>query len=336
MHNDRGSLLIVTLWIMLILSAIAVAVSVRSAVDAKMTRFFYDRAHERYLARAGIDLGMYILESDKEPRIDSRNDTWYNHESISEIIENEELSSLMISIVDETRKININTAPESVISALFDSIHRNKPFVGNKDTMCDDLFDVLRKGSLGDNETAKKGSSDCVFQFLEQLSVLKSFTPADRNTLKDYVTVYPQIKDVHKVNINTASADVLQALLSGTVANDDDKQTVLHAVRAYLESIEDENSSRYFTQQHLSAYKFLDVLGLQRDVKLVSLVVQFLKNCTVDSRYFTIVSQAPRSGYTVEVIVGPPAGLASLGYQVNADDELVVHRWQEYTYKETI
>jgi hypothetical protein len=63
---------------------------------------------------------------------------------------------------------------------------------------------------------------------------------------------------------------------------------------------------------------------------LVSLAVQFLRNATVDSHYFSIRAKGKDSQYTVTAVVGPPPGVAE-GVVVNGSGSptLAILQWRE-------
>ncbi len=329
--STGGSILIVALWVLLIFTVIALSLGMRSAFEAKIARAFHDRFVDRSLARSGIDLAMFVLENDRDVRVDSQNDTWYNETTLKAALNTDVFDRLDILISDEESRININSAPRKILEALIEHIEKNKyVFTADPDTAIANILFARGDGSLAGDSTLDKDYAGHPFGDIEELSFLRIVERADLEVLKDFVTVFPGQGDELKVNINTADVDILNILISATVSDETTCTEFADAIAAFRATNDDTGQSLYFTKNDLSAYEFLDRLGLPRDVKLISLAVQFLRNATVDSQYFSVTAQVPESDSIVKAVVGPPKE-ALRGVVINPSkaSSLTVLQWRE-------
>jgi type II secretory pathway component PulK len=327
----RGSILIVALWIVLIFTVIALSLGMRGAFEAKIARFYHERFVDRALARSGIDLGMFVIESDKDVRVDSLNDTWYNENSLKDALNVDTFDRLDIMIRDEESRININRASEKVLQALFEHVEKNKyVFQDDREDSVANILFARGDSALAGGSTLDKDYVGRPFWNLEELLLFQVLKKADLDALSDLITVFPREGDELKVNINTANAETLDILISSAVSDETSREELLAAITDYRDTSGEDGKKLYFTKKDLSAYEFLDQLGLTRDVKLVSLAVQFLRNATVDSQYFSIRAQVKDTHYAVRAVVGPVPGAAE-GVIVNGSGEptLAVLQWRE-------
>ena len=71
--NRRGSILIITLWILAILSLLAISFAHHTAVGIKLTEYHISSLKNLYICKAGIKRACYELNRDKS--YDSLNDS---------------------------------------------------------------------------------------------------------------------------------------------------------------------------------------------------------------------------------------------------------------------
>ncbi|MBN1492756.1 MAG: general secretion pathway protein GspK, partial [Candidatus Omnitrophica bacterium] len=190
-HED-GTILIISLWIILILSVLALSLGMRGALEAKIARFYHERVSEKALARTGIDLARFIIESDKDQRVDSRNDTWYNPESIQQVLDANSLRQLTIEIKDEESRININIASEKVLERLFEYYGEHSGLGGGDvaDKVADTLY--FRGDSALRGETSLgKDYAGRPFWNLEDLLLLEHIRSSDLEVVYGLITVFP-------------------------------------------------------------------------------------------------------------------------------------------------
>ena len=130
-----GSLLIITLWLVTILSVLAVAIGRYLSLGVKITRYRVAREQARTLARNGVYLAMQRL-ADDTTEADGKTYDWEGDEwayipggpaggdpsvwlipfpapgSGSATLQ----GRIAVKITDEERKLNINTAPKDQLS----------------------------------------------------------------------------------------------------------------------------------------------------------------------------------------------------------------------------
>lgn len=127
-------------------------------------------------------------------------------------------------VVDEERKINLNTTTQSILSRLIERVLELKPEAA--DVLARDLLDWRQYGEsqvvgfFSDeyyrNLDYPYPKKDANYENLDELLLVKGITKTIYDKLINYVTIYGE----GRVNINTAPADVLYALgLDDTVVD---------------------------------------------------------------------------------------------------------------------
>ncbi|MCK5654772.1 MAG: general secretion pathway protein GspK [Candidatus Aureabacteria bacterium] len=238
MKDNKGIALLIVLWILTILSVIALSFVYMMRLEIKMAKYQRDKAQAFYLARAGLERAIVQLVIDKRSsrKIDALNESWSVNPDAYEDV-NLAGGSYKVEVSDESGKININTASAGLL--------RNLPVIKdaeNRAEICDSIIDWRDTNS--NHELS--GSEDNYYQALEEpyhcknghldtveeLLLVKGVTgdllyeeDADSDTsfldgdgdgvsnirLKDIITVYTD----GKVNINTAGLEVLSSLIGG-------------------------------------------------------------------------------------------------------------------------
>lgn len=118
-HRD-GSLLVVTLWLVTILSVLAVAIARYLSVEVRLTKYRLAREQAKALARSGVYLAIQRLMADAtegkptyEP-YDWLGDEWAIQQD--PIISG--VTQVSVSVTDEDRKLNINAITQPVLERL--------------------------------------------------------------------------------------------------------------------------------------------------------------------------------------------------------------------------
>ena len=119
-------------------------------------------------------------------------------------------------VIDEERKINLNTTNESILTRLIERVLNLRPEVAA--TVARDLLDWRQfgesqaKGFFSDeyysNLNYPYPKKDSNYETLDELLLVKGMNEEIYGKLINYVTIYGD----GKININTASAEVLYAL----------------------------------------------------------------------------------------------------------------------------
>lgn len=228
---DKGTVLLVTLWMLAILSLLAIGIGFRSTIDLRLVSYQIDSLKAYEIAKAGIIQAINELENDE-----SETDTLWEcgvtleeDEQFDEKFKGVKVGEghFDIYLEDQERKINLNTAPKAVLMQLLygaanagelaDSIRAWRGDKGN-----DQPLPTFRDYS-GKDYTCKGAP----FDITAELLLVKDITPeiydgiAGAPGLKELVTPYKP-KDLKmdantkefKINVNTADQAVLEAVLA--------------------------------------------------------------------------------------------------------------------------
>ncbi|MFH1904730.1 MAG: hypothetical protein ABIK53_04300 [bacterium] len=235
--RESGSILIITLWILAILSLLAISFAHHTAVGIKLTEYHISSLKNLYMCKAGIKRACYELNKDKAEDIeqgyiyDSLNDSWSNNPeafknagvgdstfTVGYQIEddNKDMTSVY-GMIDEERKININ---KLVKNGVQDEIRLSqvKKFLEILDidtVIADYIVDWLDSNSLGDGEedfyqglSVPYHCKNDLIECLEEMYLIRGITAEIFKEIKPYITIYGD----GRININTAGKEVFAAL----------------------------------------------------------------------------------------------------------------------------
>lgn len=210
--SKKSQALIITIWVLVILTILAISIGHRVSMALRLVRYQRDKLKATYLAKAGINRAISELEKDaKDTAYDSLNEAWstgidYNKGALDE--------KFLVHIIDEERKININTVSSEFIISLLE-----KCAVPDAYKIADNICAWRGDQGLLITEEAKDYRDlgyTCKAGKLnnaEELILIKGITSNVCNSFKELITVYP-LEGNGKVNINTASREVLEILVS--------------------------------------------------------------------------------------------------------------------------
>ena len=204
--GSEGSVLIQVLWTLAILTLLSLALGSTTALDQRLVSYQRDRLTALYLAKAGYLRALVELEHDPIAQADSYRDSWaHNPEAFRQAPLGpgsftvsyaspgpDQAAGIEYGVIDEDRKININTAPKAILARL--------------PGMTEEIADALLEWRA--NHKSLVVIEDRPFKVLEQLWQVEGMTPEAFQALQPFVTVYSD----GKVNLNTAPGEVLTAL----------------------------------------------------------------------------------------------------------------------------
>ncbi|NOX97531.1 MAG: general secretion pathway protein GspK [Nitrospirae bacterium] len=230
--KEKGTILIITLWILAILAVLAVGFAYRMSLELKLTGYQLGRLKVLYLAKAGIRKAILELEKDTNS-YDTLQEAWSNNEKAFRKIklgdgwftvsyslpkEDSEEKVVFYGMMDEERKININKASKETLEALFELV--DEPKSTDIAASIVDWRDPDSKVEEGGAEDSYYRSLDkpydcknADFEMIEELLLVKGVTPKLLSKVRNLITIYGE----GRVNINTAGKKVLQALGRGMV-----------------------------------------------------------------------------------------------------------------------
>ena len=218
--NERGMVLLLVLIIVALLTSLLTEFAFSTLVDLRLTETFRDGTRAYYVAKGGVKVGRIILQQDRNG-YDSRDEMWAQGVSNYPVEE----GAVTIQITDLDGKLDINRLvtslgnPDVVVQ---DRFRRLFTILGLDDP--DGLTDALIDWIDPDSDPRPHGAEDSYYldlphpyqaknaplDSLDELALVKGFTPAVIKAIRPYVTVHGS----DKININTASAVVLESLAS--------------------------------------------------------------------------------------------------------------------------
>ena len=239
--NRRGSILIISLWSLCLLTTFAVTLGYGVRQKIILVLRLEERDKLRFIAEAGIKKAIVELgkglgglkEAEGEKTYNSLNDSWSSNAgafreikvgdgtfTISYNYLNKEtgLPETRYGLVDEERKININKADRAILQRLFIITLNFNAVEAQELASC--LIDwrdsdselSIPFGSAEDRDYRylqyPYEAKDSDFEVLEEALLVKGMTIDTFRKIKEYITIYGD----GKININTASKEIFLAL----------------------------------------------------------------------------------------------------------------------------
>jgi len=221
-------------WTVGSLSILAIGLGAYCASTLGLTERLERRFQARSIVQAAVAQALEVLGTDPTPASNGLNEAWCNNpEAFSQrsfdvgsftIHYNEKDPATRrpkeyFGLVDEERKLNLNTAPADVLQNLLKQAERlNVIKESDIDTVVDSILDWRdedkEKRPYGAENFYYLGLSqpyeckDGPFQNIEELLFVRGVTPELFAWMTPYVTVY----GLGKINLNTANEVVLKAL----------------------------------------------------------------------------------------------------------------------------
>lgn len=309
--NQRGVILISTLWIIMILSFLAIGIGFRISMEARLTKYNMDGMKAVYLANAGIAKCQDLLLKDtntfdslyycgvtpgpeEDPKVELQGifaGIGLGDGAFTVSYKNED-GAAVSGMADEERKININKAGQQVLVNIFGNAEIASAIMDWRDidsipepSGAEDNF----YGSLESPYKCKNGE----FAVLEELLLVKGVTPEIFDSLKGYLTIYGD----GKININTVSKRVLLAFGMTEAAAD-----ALVRYRSGLDGAPGTKDDLVFTDINIET--LLPGLDPEKDVPSIANIKSFF---TTKSNYFKLESRGvvtnSKIARTVEAIL---------------------------------
>lgn len=235
-ESQRASVLIITLWVLSFLTIFVINLGFMVRSGLLYADHLQDRLKMYCLARAGIERAVAELNKDDTGNYDAFNEPWGNNKDLFKDLPfgggfitlsynpegkgNQEDAAVLYGVLDESSKIDINSAPMDIIRSLLERI--GKADAEDAIDIAAAIVDWRDKDTAvsigGAEEEYYQGLSPSYkckngeFQIPEELLLVKGMTPEIFSEIKDVITVY----GTEKVNVNTAGFDCLYALGLGS------------------------------------------------------------------------------------------------------------------------
>jgi len=207
----RGQILVVTLWMIGIVSLAVGGVATWSTHEMRLSRIPLEALQREAIAQAAVQQAIAVLARD-ETDTDHLQEPWATGEEAGQpVLSNISMGSGVFTaeLIDEQRKINLNTSAEDVLHRLIDAV--NVPGV-NAQRIAEAIID-WRTANNPEIDVCGGQDPPChngPLASVDELRLVPGMTPELFDALLPYVTVYPLTGAL--VNINTAPAIVLDAL----------------------------------------------------------------------------------------------------------------------------
>lgn len=273
--RKKAQVLIISLWILVILTVLAVSIGHRVSLGLRLSRYQRDGLKALYLAKAGVNRAIAVLEADAKSanNYDALCESWASNKDLFEKIKltesDDEFASVnyikdpgsagetVYGVTDEENRVNLNTASAELINALLSGC----PECGFSDAQISELVDYTRVWR-GDQDPALNPSGDEYKDFKkkpftnpEELAVVfelyyRKKQDADFrdkaaeafNNIRDKVTVYSS-DGSGKININTVSQDMLVILANSVAAGSEEKNCAAKIAQEIIRMRDEKNGN---------------------------------------------------------------------------------------------
>lgn len=225
--KDRkgGVALILVVWVMVILIAIVGEFSYSMRTEINITRNFKEEEESYQLALAGIERAKVEILSAKEPSyvyLDEDGMLVFGQEEEKTVREGKlEKGTFSYTIADEDGKLNINNASLPQLKYI---IRNTGVDITEVDTIVDSIIDWRDTNDLHMLNGAEEdyyqslqrpySCKDGPFNIIDELLLVKGVTPEIFYGITPYLTTWSS----NRININTASREVLEAAFGITAA----------------------------------------------------------------------------------------------------------------------
>ncbi len=217
--SDKGIVLVLALWVIVILSGLAMNFALNSRTGSIVTRNFKESIIARTIASSAIENTIAYILTDPDPFLDYIDEdgifrTDRDRKPASGII-NVSGATVEITLTDEDSKLNINTLEPVYLHKLLANYAKNdeetlEMVASLLDWM--DIDDLHRMGGAEDDEYFALGyeTKDNPLEIPAELTLIKGFNKDiifGEGGLDKVITTFTK-----SYNINTASREVLEAL----------------------------------------------------------------------------------------------------------------------------
>lgn len=241
LHREKGAVLVVSIWILIILVLLAISVGRRTSIELRLLRHHLARSQAFYLARAGLER-IYAEKKKDDNHYDALNEDWSNKHKPDNAPEFKDFplgngkftvkyvypgsSEPLYGMQDEQSKININKMlndGQIVNDTVRTEFIQLLGILGiaeseQAEALADKFIDWIDNDDnsrlkAGDREADDYLDKDIVpknkpLNRLEELLMIDGFIPEMVNKLINYITIYGD----GRININTAPKEALMAL----------------------------------------------------------------------------------------------------------------------------
>lgn len=306
-----GSILIFLIWILILLSVLAVSVGFRSRVGVQLAKFYGRHQENDYQFHSIVNLAAYLLNEDEDPETDSTQEIWYGEpEGIAEFPFTQDK---IIFIQDEEGKLNLNKVTPIILERFFGVLKDNQVRLNTDPEDLAGSIVAWRGGS------SRRGRSTlgfehkrAPFESIDELRLIQRITPHDYETIRSYFTVFARPGNFSlKININTVHSWILKAVIGSLPGNKLNKQLLFDQIELYRKGNPNDLESQppmIFLAADLTASAMIQKLGLPSSPAVRRMINQIVRYLLVDSQFFHIRVETQEEDFgspkVVEAVLG--------------------------------
>ena len=230
LHDSSGISLISTLWILTILSVLAMGMLYSYDLESKAQRNFLDRTKYHYAAKSGFEVGVAMLSMD-ETNFDSLGEVWAQpvQQQIEDGIQIGGFIPFQVTITDEASRININEAEVDLIRNLL-SYLGVQPEINETGDLASRIVEGRPYRTVRDVARVEGMTQEILYGLQQQAAAEEATSQTDEplpptisltgvGGLVNTVTVYSvdantDANGEQRVNINSANAQQLSQIRS--------------------------------------------------------------------------------------------------------------------------
>lgn len=287
--SEQGFVLVIVLWVLAILTVVSVGFGRRAVLDRRAAAFTLDKTQAMFMARGAAERGIIELrnkaavdnhleqgghtglEQQWNQPVDLFEESGFFKQEDSETFEDDVCRYV---IVDESSKININSAPVEVLEEVPGLSRAHIRRINHR-----------RGTEHSDEEPPQRFHSIEELRYMEGMDD-EAWYGADRRLgLQDILTCYSD----GRININTASRDVLDCI-------PDLSDSIIEAIVGYRQGGDGELGTGD-DQSFMNLQEVVQYAGLANDD--LETMNQY---CATDSRFFTVKGYATRRQGKVQAV----------------------------------
>lgn len=224
--SQRGSALIVVLWLMMLLAVVVAYYTKEVMAEATLASNYALNQKAYYIAKAGIERAILEISKDDNTMVDCALDTWCdNPEAYDQFPVGQ--GYYRVQVTDEESKINLNAVDEGVLSRLLYAMGVDREV---RDGIVDCIMDWKDDNDAHRLKGAEKDyyldleppypCKDGPFDSVEELLLVKGVTEdlfrgydTEEGRVPGLVELMTVDTTSNTINVNTAPGPVLQAAL---------------------------------------------------------------------------------------------------------------------------
>ncbi len=269
--NSSGVILVVVLWVLVILIILTIGLGRQTTIELSLSRYTLAKLKAKYIAWGGLIYALNQIKKDTKDPETGQFDSLYQcgiklekdsspeilfqriplgdgYFRISYFYPGESLE--LYGMIDEERKINLNSltaqnylvfknllmkfgvddrTAETIAASVVDWKDADSQPTHPPDGAEDDFYQNLK---------IPYHCKNSAFDTIEELMLVKGMTPEIFGKIKDFITIFPKESTTLLININTASAPVIESLaeiFTGGITNTEasDAKSLTDKILAY-------------------------------------------------------------------------------------------------------